>query len=62
MVGAYEVNQYPLMNEITNHRKDNKAIPISDGMTRGHNGNESPNITMRVWELLVEWKDGQRVV
>ena len=54
----YEGNQYLLMNEITDHRKDNKAIPISDGMTRGHNGNESPKITTRGWELLVEWKNG----
>ena len=33
-----EVNQYLLMNEITDHSKENTAIPISDGMTRGHNG------------------------
>ena len=25
-----EVNQYFLMNEITDHRKDNTAIPVSD--------------------------------
>ena len=30
-----EGNQYLLMNEITYHRKENTAIPISDGMTRG---------------------------
>ena len=33
-----EGNYYLLMNEITYHRKDNTAIPISDGITRGHNG------------------------
>ena len=37
---------------------DNEAIPISDGMTRGQNGNESPKITTRGWELLVEWENG----
>ena len=42
-----EGNQYLLINEITNHRKDNAAITISDGMTRGHNGNELPKITTR---------------
>ena len=52
------VNQYLLMNNITDHRKDNKAIPIYDGMTRSHNGNESLKITTRGWELLVEWKYG----
>ena len=51
----YEGNQYLLMNEITDHRKDNAAIPISDGMTRGHNGNKSSKRTTRGWELLVEW-------
>ena len=48
-----EGNQYLLMNKITDHRKNNTAIPIYDGMTRGHNGNESPKITTRSWELLV---------
>ena len=40
-----EGNQYLLMNDITDQRKDNTAIPIYDGMTRGHNGNESLKIT-----------------
>ena len=53
-----EVNQHLLMNDITYNRKDNIAIPISDGMTRGHNGNESPKITTCSWKLLVEWKYG----
>ena len=53
-----EGNQYLLMNEIMYHRKYNTAIPISDGIMRGHHGNELPKITTRVWELLVEWKYG----
>ena len=56
-----EGNQYLLMNKITYHRKDNAAIPISDGMTRGHNGDESPKITMSGWELLVEWVNGSTI-
>ena len=44
-----EGNQYLLMNNITDHRKDNTAIPISDGMTRGHNGKKSPEITTCDW-------------
>ena len=35
-----EGNQYFLMTEITDEKKDNTAIPISDGITRVHNGNE----------------------
>ena len=53
-----EGNQYLLMNKNTDHRKDNADIPIYDGIMRGHNGNESPKITTRGWQLLVEWKDG----
>ena len=53
-----EGNQYLLMNKITDQKKYNTAIPISDGMTRSHNGNESPKITTGGSELLVEWKDG----
>ena len=53
-----EGNQYLLMNEITDHRKDNIAILISDGITPGHNGNESPKITTCGSELLFEWKYG----
>ena len=56
-----EVNQYLLMNKITDHRKNNTAIPISDGMRRGHNGNELPKITTRGWEFLVYWKDGSTI-
>ena len=56
-----EDNQYLLMNKIADHRKDNTYIPISDRMTRGHNGNNSPKITTRGWELLVEWNMVQRV-
>ena len=47
-------NQYLLMKNITDHSKDNTAIPISDGMTHVHNGNKSPKITTRGWELLLE--------
>ena len=53
-----EGNQYLPMNKITYHRKDNTAIPISGGITRDHNRNESPKITMCGWDLLVECKDG----
>ena len=42
-----EGNKYLLRNKITYRRKDNTAITISDGMTCGHNGNESPKITTR---------------
>ena len=48
-----EENQYLLMNEITDHRRENTDIPMSDGITWGHSGNESSKITTCGWELLV---------
>jgi hypothetical protein len=53
-----EGHQYLLLQEITDHKKDNSAVPISEGMTHGHNGQEKPKITTRGWFLLVQWRDG----
>ncbi len=53
-----EVNQYQLLNEITDHRSDNSAIQIADGFTTSRNGNRVPKSTTRGWFLLVSWKDG----
>ena len=53
-----EGNQYLLMNEITDHRKENTAIPISDGMTCCHKWKKSLKKTTRGWEFLVELKNG----
>ena len=53
-----EGHHYQLMAEISDHRKDRTAIPISNGMMRSRNGNMVPKKTTRGWELLVEWKDG----
>ena len=48
-----------IMQNNVDHKKDNTAIPISEGKTRGYNWNEIPKITMCRWKLIVEWKDGQ---
>jgi hypothetical protein len=53
-----EGNQYQLLNEITDHRSDNSAIPIADGYVTSRNGNRIPKPTTRGWSLLVSWKDG----
>ena len=53
-----EGHQYLLLQEITDHRKDNSAVPISDGFVRSANGMQKPKVTTRGWELLVQWKDG----
>ena len=53
-----EGHQFSILDEITDHKKDNTAIPISDGTIRGANGQEKPKKTTRGWSLLVQWKDG----
>ena len=50
-----EGNQYLLLKEITNHKHDNSAIPISDGMVRNSSGTLKPKVTTRGWFLLVQW-------
>ena len=49
-----EGHHYQLLQDITNHRKDRLAIPISDGMIRLHNRNMVPKKKTRGWDLLVE--------
>ncbi|KAG7370061.1 reverse transcriptase RNA-dependent DNA polymerase [Nitzschia inconspicua] len=53
-----EGRSYAIMKEITDHRKDATAIPISDGVIRSKSGNERLKTTTWGWQLLVEWKDG----
>ena len=53
-----EGNQYLLLQEITDHRKDNSAIPISDGTVQSSNGTVKPKVMTRGWFLLVQWHDG----
>jgi hypothetical protein len=38
-------NQFLLLQEITNHKKDNSTIPISNGTIHGANEQEKPKIT-----------------
>jgi hypothetical protein len=53
-----EGNQYLLLQEITDHRSNNSAIPISEGMVHGYNGQAKPKVTTRGWFLLIQWCDG----
>jgi hypothetical protein len=53
-----EGNQYLLLGEISDHKKDNTAVSMSEGTTRSANGNQVPKVTTRGWKLLVQWKDG----
>jgi hypothetical protein len=53
-----EGNQFLLLQEITDHKKDHSAIPISEGTVQGANGQAKPKVTTKGWFLLVQWKDG----
>eukprot|EP00970_Alexandrium_tamarense_P000826 scaffold95_cov108-Alexandrium_tamarense.AAC.11 len=53
-----EGRQVLVMQEICDHRKNERAIPIADGYTIKRNGEKVPKITTDGWELLVEFKDG----
>ena len=51
-----EGNEFILLDEITDHRSDASAIPITNGTIRSANGSEKPKKTTRGWFLLVQWK------
>ena len=53
-----EGNQYLLLKEITDHRSDNSAIPILEGMVHTSSGMMKPKKTTRGWFLLVQWHNG----
>jgi hypothetical protein len=53
-----EGNMYAIMDEICDHKKDETAVPISEGTYRTRSGSVRDKVTTRGWSLLVQWKDG----
>jgi Reverse transcriptase (RNA-dependent DNA polymerase) len=53
-----EGNEYLIMKEISDHKKDGSATSKDDAFTIGKNGNQTPRRTTRGWKLCVQWKDG----
>ena len=53
-----EGHHYQLLDEITEHRKLDTAIPKKDGFYTSRSGQKVPKFTTRGWEFLVSWKDG----
>jgi hypothetical protein len=47
-----------ILKEISDHRKDGRAILKEDSYTVSKNSNRIPKTTTKGWNLLVEWKDG----
>jgi hypothetical protein len=53
-----EGNMFLVMSVISDHKRGDDSISISDGFIRSKNGNLVPKHTTRGWKVLVEWKDG----
>ena len=53
-----EGNMYMILQEIVDHKKDNSAVPMAEGMYQTRTGSERNKVTTRGWSLLVQWKDG----
>jgi hypothetical protein len=53
-----EGNMFSILSEITDHKKDGTAIPISEATVTSANGTEKNKITTKGWKLLVLWRDG----
>ena len=54
-----EGNEYRLLEEIIEHRKDGHAVSHDDKYIVGKNGNKHLRRTTKGWQLLVKWKDGE---
>ena len=50
-----EGRSYYLLDEIVDHRQDEKAVQFSD---RFYPGTDKIKRTTKGWDLLVNWKDG----
>ncbi|KAL7525879.1 hypothetical protein ACHAXR_001197, partial [Thalassiosira sp. AJA248-18] len=53
-----EGHQFTVFREIIDHRKNARAIPISNGFEIGSNGHRKPKKTTVGWDILVEFNDG----
>mmetsp|Transcript_6957 Transcript_6957/g.15347 ORF Transcript_6957/g.15347 Transcript_6957/m.15347 type:complete len:588 (-) Transcript_6957:1134-2897(-) len=53
-----EGREHEVFKEIIDHRKNARAIPMSDGYERGPNGQMKPKKTTIGWEVNVEFVDG----
>ncbi|KAL7529744.1 hypothetical protein ACHAXR_003132, partial [Thalassiosira sp. AJA248-18] len=53
-----EGHQFTVFREIIDHRKNARAIPISNGFKIGSNGQRKPKKTTVGWDILVEFNDG----
>ena len=50
--------RYQLIDNIIGHRRDGKAVPMSEAFTVSKNGNKVRRQTTKGWEFEVLWKNG----
>ena len=53
-----EGRHYNIMQEISEHKRDDSAIDKADGFTNNRSGTEIPKKTTHGWSLQVDWKSG----
>ncbi|MGH7974682.1 MAG: reverse transcriptase domain-containing protein, partial [bacterium] len=53
-----EGNQYMIMQEIIDHKKDGTAVSKDDMWILSANGNKRKRTTIKGWTLTILWKDG----
>jgi hypothetical protein len=53
-----EGNQFLLLQEIIDHKKDDLAVKMKDMWITSINGNKSIHLTTKGWKLCVVWRDG----
>jgi len=51
-------NQYMLLSQLVDHRKDNTAITVADQIVRRDNGRTYKRRTTTGWQLCCQWADG----
>ena len=52
-----EGNQFVLMADFDDHKKDGHAVEIADGFVQ-KGSNRHRRVTTKGWQICVEWKDG----
>ena len=54
----YEGHHYKVLAKVIDHKRYDSAITKVNGLIKSSNGNLHSKSTNRVWNILVEWKDG----
>ena len=53
-----EGHRYQLLDSITDHKTDGRAVLYKDGWITSKNGRKTRRTTTKGWHFLVQWRDG----